>query len=115
WIVAIGLGSAIFWKQVNQNSVRIHAEQGLVFYRGSWAPLIMMLAIFILKYMVNVALHLNPELHRNMQFALTCTFTFGLFNGLFLGKMAHVLVLYRRAFEATSKFPKMENIENAPR
>ncbi|MBI1772455.1 MAG: hypothetical protein HYR68_08950 [Burkholderiales bacterium] len=57
-----------------------------------------------MKYIVNVALHVNPALHTNPLFAVASTALFGLFNGLFLGKMLHVLIMYKQALSANSVF-----------
>lgn len=104
WLATMTVGAAISWSLVNDNNVRILADKGTVFYRGSWAPLIMMMAIFVMKYIVNVALHVSPALHTNTLFAVTSTALFGLFNGLFLGKMLHVLIMYKQALSANSVF-----------
>lgn len=97
WLLAMLLGAAISWSRVNQNNVRILKDKNLVFYRGSWAPLIMMMAIFVIKYVVNVALHVNPALHTDTLFVLMSTALFGIFNGLFLGRMLRVLIMYQQA------------------
>ncbi|MFZ6768404.1 DUF6622 family protein [Undibacterium sp. Di26W] len=104
WLATMLLGAAISWSLVSDKNVRILADKGTVFYRGSWAPLIMMMAIFVMKYIVNVALHVNPALHTNMPFAVISTALFGLFNGLFLGKMLRVLILYKQAMSVNSIF-----------
>ncbi|PXX38640.1 DUF6622 family protein [Undibacterium pigrum] len=104
WIATMAAGAAVSWSMVSDKNVRILADKGTVFYRGSWGPLVMMMAIFIMKYIVNVALHVNPALHTNMQFALISTALFGLFNGLFLGKMLRVLVMHKLAMSSGPVF-----------
>lgn len=104
WLAAMTAAAAVSWNMVSDKNVRILADKGTVFYRGSWGPLVMMMAIFVMKYIVNVALHVNPALHTNMQFALITTALFGLFNGLFLGKMLRVLIMYKKATSEKSVF-----------
>jgi len=104
WLVTMTAAAAVSWNMVSDKNVRILADRGTVFYRGSWGPLVMMMAIFVMKYIVNVALHVNPALHTNMQFALISTALFGLFNGLFLGKMLRVLIMYKQAMSEKSVF-----------
>ncbi len=103
WMLTTVTGAVISWNAVNSNNVRILADKNLVFYRGSWAPLIMMMAIFVMKYVVNVALHVNPDLHGNTAFVLISTALFGIFNGLFLGKMLRVLLMYQQAMTNTAR------------
>ena len=104
WLATMAIGATISWNLVSEKNVRILADKGTVFYRGSWAPLFMMMAIFVMKYIVNVALHVNPALHTNILFAVISTALFGLFNGLFLGKMLHVLIMYKQAMAANTVF-----------
>ncbi|MFZ6875347.1 DUF6622 family protein [Undibacterium sp. Di27W] len=104
WIAAIAAGATVSWNMVSDKNVRILADKGTVFYRGSWGPLIMMMSIFVMKYVVNVALHVSPALHSNMLFAVISTALFGLFNGLFLGKMLHVLLMYKQAMSSSIGF-----------
>lgn len=104
WLATMTAAAAVSWNMVSDKNVRILADRGTVFYRGSWGPLVMMMAIFVMKYIVNVALHVNPALHTNMQFALISTALFGLFNGLFLGKMLRVLIMYKQAMSEKSVF-----------
>lgn len=104
WIATIAVGAAVSWNMVSDKNVRILADKGTVFYRGSWGPLVMMMAIFVMKYIVNVALHVNPALHTNMQFALISTALFGLFNGLFLGKMLRVLIMNKQVMSEKAAF-----------
>ncbi|MFZ2998871.1 MAG: DUF6622 family protein [Undibacterium umbellatum] len=104
WLATMTAAAAVSWNMVSDKNVRILADRGTVFYRGSWGPLVMMMAIFVMKYIVNVALHVNPALHTNMQFALISTALFGLFSGLFLGKMLRVLIMYKQAMSEKSVF-----------
>lgn len=100
WGLAMLAGAVLSWNAVNQSNVRILADKNMVFYRGSWGPMIMMMSIFVLKYIVNVALHVAPELHTNMMFAIVSTALFGIFSGLFLGKMLRVLLMFQQAKNA---------------
>ncbi|MFZ6658444.1 DUF6622 family protein [Undibacterium sp. TJN19] len=104
WLATMAAGAAVSWNMVNDTNVRILADKGTVFYRGSWGPLVMMMSIFVMKYVVNVALHVNPALHTNMLFAVISTALFGLFNGLFLGKMLRVLMMYKQAMSSNAIF-----------
>lgn len=69
---------------------------------GSWQPLILMLGIFIAKYVMNVSLAIHPELMLQPQFALGFTIIFGIFNGAFLVRPLVLLKLKsQRAYSNT--------------
>jgi len=64
---------------------------GTVRVRGSRVPLAMMMAVFFTKYTASVMLAVFPQAHQNALVAgLVCTL-FGLFNGIFLGRLARDL------------------------
>ncbi|MFZ6672619.1 DUF6622 family protein [Undibacterium sp. Xuan67W] len=104
WLATMTAGAVVSWNMVSDKNVRILADKGTVFYRGSWGPLVMMMTIFVMKYVVNVGLHMNPALHSNVLFAAISTALFGLFNGLFLGKMLRVLIMYNQAMSSNTVF-----------
>ncbi|BBB63701.1 hypothetical protein UNDKW_5428 [Undibacterium sp. KW1] len=110
WLATMTAGAAVSWNMVSDKNVRILADKGTVFYRGSWGPLVMMMSIFVMKYVVNVALHVNPALHSNMLFAVISTALFGLFNGLFLGKMLRVLIMYKQAMSSNAVFTRSATV-----
>ncbi|MBC3813215.1 DUF6622 family protein [Undibacterium aquatile] len=82
------LNAAFFGK----NSVRVVSEK-LIQLQGSWMPLILMMLIFFLKYCENIAVVVQPELRSNIGFISVCSISFGIMNGLFLGKLLRVLSL----------------------
>lgn len=70
---------------------------------GSWAPLVLILGIFLTKYVVGVELAMQPQLARDSQFALTVAALYGVFNGLFAGRAVRLwrLALKPAASHAT--------------
>lgn len=64
---------------------------------GSAMPLLLILAIFVTKYIVGVELALQPALAHDGRFALQVAALYGLFNGLLLARMAR---LWRLAQDA---------------
>jgi len=58
---------------------------------GSWAPLALMLAIFVLRYAVGVALALQPALGTDLGVAAGCTLLYGLASGLLAARAHRVL------------------------
>jgi len=64
---------------------------GTVRVRGSWMPLALMMAVFFTKYAAAVMLAVFPHAHQNMLVIGTVCALFGLFNGVFLGRLARDL------------------------
>ena len=73
---------------------------GTVRIRGSWAPLVAMLAVFMTKYVASVALAIQPGLAGNTAFVVTVCALFGASNGYFLGQLAREASLARRLLRA---------------
>jgi hypothetical protein len=53
---------------------------------GSWLPLVLIVALFSLKYFVGVSLALHPSLANQLTFAGGCSLAYGAFSGLFLAR-----------------------------
>lgn len=69
---------------------------GTLRIRGSWAPLLMMLAIFVIKYAMAVVQAVQPQVAAGAGFALAACGLLGLCNGYFLGQLACDLAAGRR-------------------
>ena len=63
---------------------------------GSVVPLLLILAVFLLKYGVGVQLALEPALAQDSRFAFGVTGLYGLLSGLFAARSLRVLRLLRR-------------------
>lgn len=72
----------------SKSDIVIDRANGAIFQRGSWAPLALMLAIFLTKYMVGVLSVMQPQLVNGLPFALGVSTLYGLFNGIFIGRLA---------------------------
>lgn len=64
---------------------------------GSWAPLVLILGIFLVRYWVNVEVAIQPALARDSQYTLAVAAVYGLFSGIFAGRAARVVKLAWRA------------------
>jgi len=62
---------------------------------GSWVPMLLILGIFLTKYVVGVELALQPSLARDGQYTLVVGSLYGLFSGIFTGRAAR---LWRLAY-----------------
>lgn len=57
---------------------------------GSVTPLLLMVGIFLVKYVVGVDLAMAPQLIRDPTYALTVAGLYGAFTGLFVGRAARL-------------------------
>ncbi|WP_298923213.1 DUF6622 family protein [uncultured Ramlibacter sp.] len=62
--------------------------------RGSVVPLLLIMGIFLTRYVVGVELAMQPQLAHDGQFTLVVGALYGVFNGLFIGRAAR---LWRQA------------------
>jgi len=61
-------------------------EAGRLHVPGSWLPLALMLALFLLKYGVGVTLALNHAMATDTLFGAACGLAYGSFSGLFAAR-----------------------------
>ncbi|WP_151632251.1 DUF6622 family protein [Noviherbaspirillum aerium] len=95
WLAATVAGTALAWALFSLDSVSVYPERGTVFQQGSWMPLMLMLAIFFVKYAVNVILHVAPQARQDGGFVIAVCVLYGLFNGIFIGRLLRILAIYR--------------------
>ncbi len=63
---------------------------------GSWVPMVLILGIFLTKYVVGVELAMKPSLAQDGQYSLIVGTLYGLFSGIFTGRTARLWLLARR-------------------
>ena len=68
---------------------------GSVRVRGSRVPFALMMAVFFTKYVASFALSVAPQLAHDTVFAVAVCALFGLFNGVFIGRLAGDLAAVR--------------------
>jgi hypothetical protein len=95
WLACLLAGGLLAWRLFQGNAVAVHRARGTVLLRGSWMPMLLMLGVFLTKYVIGVLLALQPAHARELLFAVTACALYGVFNGLFLGRMLRVLVLWK--------------------
>jgi len=69
------------------------AATGCFLLPGSWMPIALILAIFVLKYALGVLLAMDRDLARNTSFAITVAALYGSLAGMFLGRARGLLRL----------------------
>lgn len=97
WLVALAIGIILSRQLFDRDSIRADPQRQVVFQRGSWIPLTLMMGIFLTKYAVGVTLALHPAFRQEPLFAATICAIYGLFNGIFIGKLLGIVAIYRRA------------------
>jgi len=97
WLLCFAIGSAAAWLLFDRNSVAAQPQRGSVVLYGSWQPMLLMMGIFLTKYAVGVLLALQPAYAQQMPFVAGVCALYGSFSGIFIGRMALILLAYRQA------------------
>lgn len=95
WTGAAAVMLVVFLRKKNSGDVYYDAELRLYSLPGSWVPLVLILGIFLTKYVVGVMTSMQPALVHEQSFALLVTALYGAFSGIFL---ARAIRLWRLAF-----------------
>ena len=97
WLAGVLIATALVWKFADARAVTAQSQQGTITVRGSWLPLAMMMAIFCTKYVVAVSLAMHPQFAGELGFMTIVCGAYGLFSGVFLGKLLRTVQAYRQA------------------
>jgi len=96
WAVGAAAGAALAFTLMS-GAIRVNRAAGTLIQRGSVVPLVLMMAIFISKYVVAVVFAMQPALTQNPPVVGAVCLMFGLFNGIFLGRLLRYLDAWLRA------------------
>lgn len=69
--------------------------------KGSWLPMLVILAIFLGKYVYNIALAMQPGLQQSTQFVWVCQLLFALASGYFLANLMQTITAITQVKQAT--------------
>jgi hypothetical protein len=83
------LGIPLGWLHYKSLKIKAVQDKKQLYIPGTWSVLVIILAIFAVKYYCNYQLEVNPEIFLRPQNALTILTVYGLFIGLFIGRMAY--------------------------
>jgi hypothetical protein len=95
WALGATASAAAIW-QLATGDIVVNRAAGTIVQRGSWMPLALMIAIFITKYTVAVMSAIHPELPHSLAFTTAIALLYGVFNGLFLGRLARYAAAWLR-------------------
>ena len=74
---------------------RYEANGDRLHMRGSAVPMMIMLAIFLLNYVINVVLAINPALRAELAWQVVPALILGALSGLFIGRAASLFHMNR--------------------
>lgn len=93
WLAGMLAAVLATWT-AGDGGIVVNREAGTVTQRGSWAPLLLMIAIFVTKYTVAVVSAMHPEMQRQLLFVVAVNGLFGVFNGVFIGRLLRCVAAY---------------------
>jgi uncharacterized membrane protein len=93
WAIAAAALLLAVLRQPLPASVSYDAQSRQFQLPGSWAPMALILGIFLVKYGVGVTLAMQPQLVGDPSFALGIATLNGVFSGLFAGRAGRLLRL----------------------
>jgi len=93
WIAVAALGAALGAKTLGTNAVGVGAKGILM--RGSWFPLVLVLAVFLTKYSTEVLIAMRPDVMLAPEATLGVCALYGGLTGFFLGRLGRALSIYR--------------------
>ena len=102
WTTGVALAVAVGRSVVNSRGARWDATNGRFHVPGSWLPMALIMALFLTKYGVGVALAMHPDLVGNPGFDVAVALAYGVFSGLFLARAAALWQLARRSGNAAA-------------
>lgn len=100
WAVCAAIALAVGSRLAPPAGTRWHAAARSAHLPGSWVPMGLILAVFLMKYGIGVQLAMEPPLAHDMGFALVVTALYGLLSGFFAARALCVLRLARGAAPA---------------
>ena len=103
WALAL-LATAAFTFFVWQPTAgaRYNASTDRLHLPGSVIPMLLMLAIFLLNYVINVALAINPALRAELPWQVWPAVILGGLSGVFIGRAATLFCMNRRCQTAVA-------------
>lgn len=97
WLLAAAVVLALAWGIGAPAGSRYDPATRRFDLPGSWVPLLLIVGIFMTKYIVGVELALQPALVRDTTFTLSVAALYGVFSGLFVARASRLWRLALRA------------------
>ncbi len=106
WVSGLTASVATLHGRLDTSDVRFSTAARRFQVPGSWVPLILMMALFTVKFGAGVTLASRPELRQSTTFALAASGSYGLFSGIFLARAMALWALARRALLNAAHHPQ---------
>lgn len=88
WLAAAALAFVLLSR--GQSTAQYDPARGVYRLPGSVVPLLLILGIFLVKYVVGVDLAMEPQLAQNSPYVLCVAGLYGAFTGVFVGRAARL-------------------------
>lgn len=102
WSLTAGTVAWLVGRRPVPARIRYDPNTGVFHLPGSVIPLLLILGIFLVKYMVGVMLAIQPVLSENAGFILLISSLYGAMSGIFVGRAARLWQVSRRPGRASS-------------
>jgi hypothetical protein len=97
WAAAAIAATGLMLQLRTPAGTRFDAASASFWVPGSSVPLLLILGIFLTKYIVGIELALNPAQARDASFVLPVGLLYGAFNGIFIARAVRLLRLARQS------------------
>jgi hypothetical protein len=102
WLASLALGMRWGLKLPRAAATRWMPDQQRVHLPGSWVPMVIIMTIFVLRYVTGVAQAMHPEWRSQLHVQALLAVAFGVLSGVFLGRAAGLWTLTRGGTAARS-------------
>lgn len=97
WVAALATAAFVGYRWFRDDRVRYDATTATFFIPGSWAPLAVIMAIFLAKYAYAVMLAMQAEAIASTLFLIALSAVYGLLSGYFVARAIHLVMKARTA------------------
>jgi hypothetical protein len=97
WGMAIAIATVVGYTFFRDTRIHCTATDGNFFIPGSWAPFVVMMAIFFTKYVYAVMHAFNAEVISTPLFIGTLSAVYGLLSGYFSSRAGNLIKLAQKA------------------
>jgi hypothetical protein len=97
WVVAAVILATAVGMMRAPKGTRYNPQDRSFTVPGSWVPLVLIMGIFLVKYVVGVEVAMNPALPHDAAYSLTYSVIYGVFSGIFTGRSIRLARLALRS------------------
>jgi len=86
WFLSLACVAILVAKYLPVKNAQFNSETESFSIAGSWIPVVLMMAIFFIKYFIGVLNALQPTIVSNPVFIIVCSLIYGAFSGFFAAR-----------------------------